>query len=69
MWKCSSCNSTEVEQLDWVDLNSGEPLGDGDDLGEFYCRGCESQVDVYYEEDDNDDDPLSTNTVNGEDGN
>ena len=50
MWKCKNCNSTEVEMLDWVDLNSGDKLED--DLGEYYCRSCQSQVDVYYEEDD-----------------
>ena len=50
MWKCGSCHSTEVEELDWVDLNSGDNLED--DLDEYYCRSCQSQVSVYYEDED-----------------
>jgi hypothetical protein len=59
MWKCKSCNSTEVEALDWVDLNSGDTLED--DLDEYYCRSCQSQVDIYYEDDEETD--TSTNTM------
>lgn len=49
MWKCKVCNSTEVEGLDWIDLNSGDHLND--DVGEYYCRSCQNNVDVEYEDD------------------
>ena len=53
MWKCKTCNSAEVEGLDWVDLNSGDHLND--DLDEYYCNSCEKHVEVYYEDDNVDD--------------
>lgn len=54
MWKCKVCSSEELETLDWVDLKTGEHMNDG--LGEFYCRSCENNVEVIYEETDDDDD-------------
>lgn len=56
MWKCKSCNSSEVETLSWIDLQSGESVGD-DEIGEYYCRSCGTTVDIYYEEDEEDINP------------
>jgi len=56
MWRCTQCYSPDVEKLDWVDLNSKENLDD--DLDEFYCRSCGTQVDVYYDIDDDTDDLI-----------
>jgi len=55
MWKCVNCNSPDVEALDWVDLNSGDALEDS--LGEYYCRSCGTQVEVYFD-DENEEENL-----------
>jgi len=53
MWKCKTCTSTNVESLDWVDLNSGDHLND-ESVDEYYCNGCGNNVEVYYEDDEED---------------
>jgi len=55
MWRCNSCGSTELEALDWIDLQTGEHMSEG--IGEYYCRACENNVDVHYEEEKEDTDP------------
>ena len=45
MYRCVKCNSPEVESLEWVDMNTGE-ISAGE-VGEYYCRSCESHTDVY----------------------
>ena len=47
MYKCTKCFSPEVEKLSWLDLNTGEEQ-DGE-VGEYYCRSCGAQTDVYYD--------------------
>lgn len=65
MYKCTKCNSTAVEYLDWIDLNTGEPRADG--LDEFYCRTCEAHTEVVYETLDGDIiHPDGTNTNKNE---
>ncbi len=53
-WKCNTCFSTAVERLAWIDMESGEDSDD--EIGEFYCRSCGNNVEVFYDIDENDDD-------------
>lgn len=61
MFKCSKCNSTEVEELMWVNMNTGEESNEAE-TGEFYCNSCESHTDVIWEDQDGDvfDNPQSS---------
>jgi hypothetical protein len=67
MYKCQKCNSTDVEALQWVDLNTGEADQESD-LQEFYCRSCGAHTDVEYVQgqwdiDDDDLDVSATHTA------
>lgn len=50
MYCCKACGGRNVESLSWVDLNTGEVEEGADDVGEFYCRDCNSHTDVDYKE-------------------
>lgn len=52
MWKCTKCQSVEVEELGWVDMNTGEYMSGADD--EYYCRTCEAGTEVWFDEGDGD---------------
>lgn len=57
MYRCTKCGSYEVEMLAWIDLNTGEEK-DGD-VGEYYCRSCESHTDVESDDLPEEDDELN----------
>lgn len=40
---CSRCGSVEVEggQLEWIDINTGEPTSSESPTGDIWCRECE----------------------------
>jgi hypothetical protein len=49
MYICTKCNSSNVESLQWVDLNTGEADAESD-VQEFYCRDCGAHTDVEWKQ-------------------
>ena len=54
MYVCTKCGSKNVESLGWIDLNTGE--NGEDEVGEYFCRDCNTPCDVEYVNGDFDDD-------------
>lgn len=52
MYKCATCNSTDVEQKCWVQLNSSDVItyGDNGEVGDNWCNYCQDHVVIYWEE-------------------
>ncbi len=61
MYTCNTCGSHNVEALHWIDMNSGEVQSAGDEVGEYYCRDCDSHTDVNNEDADGAD--LDTDNI------
>ena len=52
-YTCKTCGSEDVEQLCWVNLNTGNPNGspyDLDDTDKNYCNTCGEHTDIKYTE-------------------
>ena len=52
MYKCANCNSTNVEEKMWVNMNTLE-LSDNyltecdlDNINEHYCNDCQCNVEI-----------------------
>jgi hypothetical protein len=62
MYRCTVCDSEDVEEKMWVNMNTlklaKDPLTncDLDDTLEHFCNNCENNVDIY---DDDDAEPTA----------
>lgn len=50
MWRCKQCDSVNVEEACWVDLNTAE--AHSADSNDFYCRDCDAPTDVYQDDEE-----------------
>lgn len=50
MYRCEACDSTEVDQLQWVDMNTQEIVVAAYD--DTYCNNCAAECAVYWKEED-----------------
>ncbi len=56
MYKCTVCDSTDVEQKAWVQLNCHMPKIDCLDSGDkedYWCNNCDEHTYVQWEENEN----------------
>jgi hypothetical protein len=52
MYRCTECKSEEVEQKEWVDMNTGKNCGVlEEDDDNCWCRKCEELTKFYNDED------------------
>jgi hypothetical protein len=54
MWRCVECNSTDVELLAWANMNTGEISEFTDDLSGGFCNDCNDNTQIYFEDDEED---------------
>lgn len=51
MYRCKKCNSTEVEEKAWVNMNTGQSNGLLDETDKTaWCCDCEEIVEFYNDE-------------------
>lgn len=63
-YKCDKCKSDNIEALQWIHMNTGEPMSDIGEVDEYYCNSCSAQTSVTYHEDTN---PFKRQTLDEND--
>lgn len=54
MYRCKNCNSTNVQSLQWVEINTGETLGiqDEENILDNWCADCERHEKIEYKKEE-----------------
>lgn len=48
IWRCCVCNSSEVDEKVWVNMNDPyvQELGELSDIEDYWCNNCSDHVEV-----------------------
>ena len=54
MYRCKNCNSSKIQSLQWVEINTGESLGiqEENNLLDNWCPSCETHGDIEYKKEE-----------------